>query len=484
MRRASIVGPLLLIAIGALFLARNIFPDLPMLDFLARYWPLLLVAWGVLRLLEILFWAMTSKPLPVHGISGGEWTLVIFLCLFGMSLHAARGLTTWLPRAGIEWGGLEVFGQSYEYPFSGESKTGPMPRVVIEAFRGSARIVGADENTVKVTGRSTIRAIDQAMADRTHVDSDVEVSGDANQVVIRPHQYAIGNGNRSVSATMDIIVPRGAMVIARGRDGDFDVSGVNGAVEINSSNSSIRMENLGGEVRLDVSGSDIIRGVNLRGSVSIKGRGSDLDLEQVAGQVTVGGTYTGLVQFRELKQPLHWVGPQTEITAQGLPGELRMTLGDIRASNITGPVRIQSQTKDMELNGFTDSLDLSVNRGNLTLAPGTQTPARMNVRVQSGDVELALMQGARFALNAETRRGEAVNDYGDQLKQDSDNHGAKIRGGTGGAPIDISVNRGRLIVRSGAAAAVSALPRAEVPAPKGTAKQAVPPGTMPRPVEQ
>jgi len=31
-----------------------------------------------------------------------------------------------------------------------------MPRVVIEAFRGSARIVGADENTVKVTGHSSI----------------------------------------------------------------------------------------------------------------------------------------------------------------------------------------------------------------------------------------------------------------------------------------------------------------------------------------
>ena len=483
MRRASIVGPLLLIAIGVLFLARNIFPDLPLLDFLARYWPFLLIAWGTLRLLEILFWAMTSKPLPVHGVSGGEWTLVVFLCLFGLSLHAARGLTTWLPRAGIEWGGLEVFGQSYEYPFSGESKTGPTPRVVIEAFRGSARITGGDENTVKVTGHTTIRAIDQAMADRTHTESDVEVSGDANQVVIRPHQYSIGGGNRSASATMDITVPRGAMVVARGRDGDFDISGVNGTVEINSSNSSIRLENLGGEVRLDVNGSDIIRGVNLRGAVSLKGRGSDLDLEQVAGQVTVNGTYTGLVQFRDLKQPLHWVGPQTEITAQGLPGEMRMTLSDLRATNLIGPVRIQSQTKDIELNGFTDSLDLSVNRGNLTLAPGTQTPARMNVRVQSGDVELALLPGARFELNAETNRGEAINDYGDQLRQESDNRGAKIRGGSGGAAIDISVNRGRMIVRRGVAITLNATPRAGQ-APRGTAPQAVPAGALPRPVEQ
>jgi len=32
MRRASLVAPLLLIGIGLLFLARNVFPELPLLD--------------------------------------------------------------------------------------------------------------------------------------------------------------------------------------------------------------------------------------------------------------------------------------------------------------------------------------------------------------------------------------------------------------------------------------------------------------------
>ena len=492
MRRASIVGPLLLIAIGGMFLARNVFPELPLLDYLSRYWPLLLITWGALRLLEILFWAVTSKPLPVNGISGGEWSLVIFLCVFGLSLHAARGLTTWLPRAGIEWGGLEVFGESYEYPFTGESATGPAPRVVIEAFRGSARIIGVDAgaggNAVKVTGHSTIRAMDQAMADRTHVSSDVEIvasPSDASQVIIRPHQYGAGTGDRRVSVEMDITVPRGATVIARGRDGDFDVSGVNGAVEINANNASVRLESIGGDVRLDVTDSDIIRGVDLRGSVNVKGRGSDIDLERVAGQVTINGTYTGLVQLRELAQPWHWVGPQTEITAQALPGEMRMTLSDIRATNLTGPVRITSQTKDIDLNGFSAALDLSVNRGNVSLAPGTPTPPRMSVRVDSGDVDLALLPGARFELNAGTDRGEAINEYGAPVELDSSGRGGTLRGSTGGgAAIDISLNRGRLMVRRGGAAAVSPAPRAAQGPEKTAPQTALPAGAPPRPVEQ
>ena len=120
MRRASLVAPLLLIGIGLLFLARNVFPEMQLLDYLAKYWPLLLVVWGGLRLIEILFWAATARPLPRFGISSGEWVLVIFLCFLGVSLHAVRGFSAWLPGSRIELGGLDIFGESYDYPLSAE----------------------------------------------------------------------------------------------------------------------------------------------------------------------------------------------------------------------------------------------------------------------------------------------------------------------------------------------------------------------------
>ena len=77
MRRGSIIGPLILIGIGVLFLVRNIWPDIPVLEILSRYWPFLLIAWGGLRLIEILLWACPTKPIPRNGISGGEWVLIV-----------------------------------------------------------------------------------------------------------------------------------------------------------------------------------------------------------------------------------------------------------------------------------------------------------------------------------------------------------------------------------------------------------------------
>src|SRR5262249_31062317 len=147
-----------------------------------------LIAWGGLRLLEIVFWAATSKPLPTYGVNGGEWVLVIFLCLLGASLHAVRGFSTWWPNAGITMGGLDIFGDSYEYPVSAEKETSSEPRVVIENVRGNIRISGADEKSVKVTGRTTIRSLDQESADRLNQESPVEIVTSGNQVTIRTNQ--------------------------------------------------------------------------------------------------------------------------------------------------------------------------------------------------------------------------------------------------------------------------------------------------------
>ncbi|MEP6963189.1 MAG: DUF4097 family beta strand repeat-containing protein, partial [Acidobacteriota bacterium] len=491
-------GPLLLIGIGALFLARNIIPDLPLLDYLARYWPWLLILWGGLRLLEVSVWAAQSRPLPSVGINGGEWVLVVFLCLFGFSLHAVRGFSSWLPRAGFEWGGLEVFGESYEYPVSADATSSANPRIVIEGFRGNARVVGVDSTGIKVMGHQTIRSMDQATADRASKDVQVEVTSNGNEIVIRAHQDRLPNGifgknngrfSQRITADLEISVPKGATIVARGRDGDFDISAINGQVEFDSENSSVRLENIGGDVRLGLTGSEIVRAVNVRGDFQLQGRGNDIDLEKIAGQVSVSGSWGGLIQFRELAKPIRWDGPQTDMTLQGLPGELRMTIGDINGSKITGPLRINSTySKDIALTDISGSTDITLARGDIRLTATVLPVAPITVRLNSGNVELALPETAKFTLNAVTDRGEAYSDYGGGVHQDSTGRrGATIQGGTGGANIDIHINRGMLNLRRSALSdAKSALPSANrLPAEAPTPPNApAPRNAPPRPVEQ
>lgn len=500
MRRGSVVGPLLLIGIGGLFLARNVFPDLPLLDYLAQYWPYLLILWGTVRLIEIAIWAMRGVQLPRVGLSGGEWMLVIFLCMFGVSLHAVRGFSTWLPSGTGDFWRWEVFGQPYEYSVTAETQAAAAPRIVIEDLVGTARITGGDTDKVTVTGHQTIRSMDQDTADRASHDTKIEVTRDGDKITIKH----VGNtrstfggdifagkrrvrGDRRISADLDITVPKGASIFAASRNGDVDVSAITGSVQVDSTNTSVRLENIGGNARIEVNGSELVRAVSVKGNVDIKGSGNDIDIEKVTGQVSVTGSWSGLGQLRDLAQTIHWDGVQTDFSAQALPGEIRLSLSDLNASRVKGPFHVQSQNKDVTLMDVDGSTSVTLQRGDVRISAANVPVADTSVRIEGGRVELALPEKARFNLNAIAERGEAYNDYGDSVRQENDGRRASLRSTGGGPSIDVHVQRGDVTIRSAGASTTAILPSLPavpgvpaIPAPPRTAPQSAPP----RPVQQ
>ena len=66
-----------------------------------------------------------------------------------------------------------------------------------------------------------------------------------------------------------------------------------GDVEIASSRGDVRLSKVGGNVRMDVSRSDLIRATDVKGRIDLQGRGSDVELENIAGQVTISGSFSG-----------------------------------------------------------------------------------------------------------------------------------------------------------------------------------------------
>lgn len=167
MRRRSLTGPLLLLLIGAFFLWRNLHPDTRIFDLFSMYWPFLLVAWGLLRLVETLIWnAQGYRP----GLGGGEIVLIIFICIFGSAMWQAHRNGVNLVADFDMWGG-----SPYEYPISVSAPADGMTRLVVENTRGNLKVTGGDTQTVTVTGQETVRSYAQQEADRTHDATPVEI---------------------------------------------------------------------------------------------------------------------------------------------------------------------------------------------------------------------------------------------------------------------------------------------------------------------
>ena len=453
MRRGSVIGPLILIAIGALFLTRSLWPEIPLWDLLATWWPFLLIGWGVLRLLEIAVQSAGDKPLSSNGISGGEWVLIVFICIIGSTAWAAHRHSWW---TGAPWRGIVAdMGENYEYGLQPATATaGKSPRVVIEAFRGTARITGVDDSAVKVEGRKSIRSLSQKEADDANKQTPLEVLNNGGQIVVRTNQDK-ANGRLKLSEDLEIAVPKGATIEAHGLYGDFDVNDVDGGVDIVSDNAGVRLQNIGGDVRVQLDRSDVVRAVGVKGKVELRAsRGDDVELDNIGGAVTASGTWSGEVELRSLAQAVKFEGSNFEFDAAKVPGQVRLSGSDLTGNTVVGPIRVSAQARDIQLTDFSQGLDLDVDRGDVELRPAKSGVSKMEVRVRSGDVDLALPPQAKFDLKASTDRGELRNEFGAPLEvhEAEGGNSGTIAGTAGNGPeVRITTDRGTVTVRKAGA---------------------------------
>ena len=299
----------------------------------------------MVRLIEIVIWAARGRSLPAKGVSGGEWVLVVFLSLLGTGLYAFHSRVGWWGPSRFRIHGIEMFGEAFDYTIDERKITaGKNPRIILENLRGNVRITGGDMAYVRVNGRKTVRSMTRETADRLNDSTSLDVEQEADAIVIRTNQNR-AQDERYVSADLEIALPSGASIQARGRDGDYDINDLQGNVEIDSDRAGVRAQNLGGSLRINVRRSDVIRAQAVKGTVDLQGRGNDVELENVQGQVTIDGAWGGELHFRDIAKPLRFQGVQAELQVQRVNGELRLGRGFFNGESVTGPIVLRGHTK-------------------------------------------------------------------------------------------------------------------------------------------
>jgi DUF4097 and DUF4098 domain-containing protein YvlB len=446
--RGSVTGPLVLILVGVVFLLHALSANFRLGDLLAHYWPYGLILWGVVAFLEVCIRFRGAGPIPKNGVPGGAWALVVFIALIGSSAFEFQRPDNWLRQVGFE-SGMDAFGQNHQYPITTISKTvGANPRIIIEDFRGDAKISGADGDNLSLTGQKDIHSFDMRDADKANTQSPVEVITDGDTVTIRCHQDRVGTRS-SVTTNLDLSIPRGATIQSSSSHGNVDISAIVGDLDVSAGSSSgIRLEDIGGNIKLQTRGSDSIHCNNVKGTLDLHGRGSNVELENIAGQVTVGGDYTGSVSLRALAKPVRLESMRTQLDARQVSGYVRLDRGSFDAKDLIGPVKLTAHSTDITLAGFTEGLDLNVDRGDVDLRPEHSAMGRIVVHARSGDIELAVPRAAQFALTANTQNGQVDNQFGDDLKESSQGRGAKLEGSVGSGPdVNLVTQHGTITVR-------------------------------------
>jgi DUF4097 and DUF4098 domain-containing protein YvlB len=442
-RSRSITGPLILVLIGLFFLISNVRPDLLNFSRIADYWPFLLIGVGVVGLVEVLIRAGqgVTAPRPFRG----PWIFwIIVVCVFFAVVNRNHDFRF----GNFNTDGVSFFGSDYDYDVNVSEPAQGVTRIVLDNLRGDLSLKGDDSAEVRVTGHETVRAFNHGDADRAQARTAVRIERQGDQLFIRTDQSP-GAGISRVTTDLDISIPKGVSVESRVRSGELNIDSIDGAVEVTTGRGDIRLNHIGQNVRIDSSRSGDIHATDLRGNFDLgDGHGGDLQLDNVAGPVTIRGEYSGTLDFRALAKSFQFNSARTEFHAEAVPGSITLDLGDLKMSNVTGPVRFQTGSRDIEATDITESIDLVVNRGDLAITTNHGPLPRIEARTGNGDITLNVPEKAGFHLSGSTARGDVDNSYGSPLEAETSGHSASIRGQTGNGPqITLTSQRGTITVK-------------------------------------
>lgn len=448
MKNRSFAGPIIIIALGAIFLINNVVPDLSVWRLLGDWWPLLLIGFGGIRLAEVLYGHFSGYNASQAGVPymqpgrsiGLGW--IIAIVLVGIAISIPHHMHPDWNFGPLRTSGFEIFGEEYTYQTTRVAPANGAKRLVLDNLRGNLSVTGSDGSDVRVEGQKLIHAFKHEAANTVNDQTRIELVPDGDTMFVRATEPA-NPEQAHVTVQLEITIPKGMSVEARGKSGDLSITSIAGSVDVSSQRGEIHLKDIGGDSKLDVEHADLIHGSDLKGAIEIDGKGRDIQLENVGGEVTITGDFSGSLEFRNLAQQVHFESDQTDLKLAKLTGTMNMDLRDLHVEDFTGPVTFSTHSRDVHFEKFSGPASIELAHGDVDLEPeGSHKLGKIDVHSRDGNIEVALPANAQFALNAITGQGEVTNDYGDGIVSGTEGKGNSLRSANGAGP-DVTLNTGR-----------------------------------------
>jgi hypothetical protein len=436
-RHRSFAGPIVLILLGLIFL----FGNMHMLSWdrigtwFAHYWPLLLILWGAIKLIE--HWQAQREGYRAPGIGAGGIFLVIMIVVFGL-------IATQMDR--VNWSHLhdelnwddsdfsDMFADAYNFNDNLEKDFPAGASLKVIDNRGAVSVHASDDNRITVVVRKRVKADDQDDANKYNNETKPTITTIGGLVTV--DAKAEGAGDHPVQTDLDISLPRKVPVSITSRRGDVTLVGRDGNVDVAAQRSDTSVEDVNGNVTISQE-RGTVKVDQVTGDVHVDGRLNEVSVADVKGSAQLDGEFQESVKVARIAKTLIFKSSRTDLEFSRLDGSLDLDSDDLHADQITGPMHLNTRSKNINLDAVCGDVRLEDNNG--TVEVGMRTVGNVQIDNRNGDVQLSLPDKAGFRLDARTRDGEIQSDFPD-LKITNDEHESKASGSVGNAEAHIVIN--------------------------------------------
>jgi hypothetical protein len=431
-RRRSFAGPFVLIVLGVVLLLTtlNVFSVAHLFTFFARFWPVLLILWGAIKLLE--YWQAQRDNVAPPSIGAGGMFLIIVLVIGGL-------ISTKV--AGVNWGEVSgdndfpfEIGNSYDYDDSLSQDLPATASLKIVNDRGAINVSDSNDANLHVSVHKKIRAENQKQGDEWNEATKPQITVNGSLVTVNANTQ--GAGSHPITTDLDIAIPRKIPVNISTKKGDVTVIGRDGNVDVSSRKGDVNIEDIAGTVNLNLDDSSA-RVAKINGDVAIDGRSNTVSLADVKGSARLNGDFMESLQLSRISKNVSFKSSRTEMEFAKLDGDLNLDKGDLRADKLLGPLRLTTRAKDINLDGISGDARVQNENGGVDIQ--LAAPGNVQIDNRQGDIKVGIPGKAGFRVDARVRGGEIQSDF-DALKVTNEDDRGTASGTVGNGAIHLVLN--------------------------------------------
>jgi len=412
-RGSSVFSGLLLIFVGLLLLLHN-YRGFDLTDIFLRWWPLILIFWGAIKIYERTAGARTSPPGAARITSGEVFLVLGVLSLVGVVVAVDQG------RRHLSGMDMELPGETFASSIDVAPKpVPPNARITVRGARGNITVRASDEPEIRVAGKVNVKSWSEGAAKRLSEQVSAEIVQNGDGYEVRP----TGGGNARVSVDLDITVPKKSLLTIHSEKGDVSVSDMASQVSIDNGNGDIEVRGTGGDVSVDMRKGDA-KISDTKGDVKISGHGGSIEAVNASGSFTINGEFVGPVRADKVAKGVRFVSHRTDLTLTQLSGHMEAGSGSLEVVDAPGNLIVRSRDEDISIENAGGKIKIDDRNGNIQVRFSSPPKEDIEIANASAPITLTLPESSSFEIVADCHSGDIESEFeSDTLKKTSTESG-------------------------------------------------------------